>query len=119
MVRGIVNSLYCLCRNNTFASLLLLFKSLSLNCKQPLDEKTEVIHIEKIIAQEPELIFRLLAMVNSLEYRGIDKITSIKMAIVRFGLLKLRSWVLLFMSQKSSGKPDELITNTLIRANSC
>lgn len=81
-----------------------------------MNENIEVDNIEHIIANDPELIFRLLAMVNSLEYRGIEKITSLKAAIVRFGLTKLKSWILLFLSQKAFNKPDELIKNALVRA---
>lgn len=79
-------------------------------------EDVEIDEINRLIAQEPELVFRILAMANSLEYRGVQKIVSLKAAIIRFGLIKLKSWVLLFLSKQKFDKPSDLIKNSLVRA---
>ncbi len=78
-----------------------------------------VVEIEKILASDPKLSFKLLQIINSAAYAKVKKIESIHQAIVYMGLEKLREWgSLIALSAVSSRSPEQML-NAMIRAKMC
>ncbi len=75
--------------------------------------------IEAIISLDPKLTYRILLIVNSVCYRGYEEIKSIRNAVIRVGVNKIKSWAVLLMIQDLDDKPYELIEITIIRARIC
>ena len=80
---------------------------------------TEVNHVEEIISQDVSLSYKLFRCVNSAAFGLKNKMTSIKQAVVYFGLQRLKNWVCLLAMASNSGKPAELIHVGLVRAKMC
>lgn len=75
--------------------------------------------VEAIINKDPELVLRLLKIVNSARFAFQRKISSIADAVVALGLDELRKWALLITVSQSNDKPDELIREILTCAHMC
>lgn len=73
--------------------------------------------IENIIKNDVSLTFKLLKYINSSFFGFKSKIVSIKHALALLGTNELKKWMLL-MSLQAVGedKPEELLTNSLLRA---
>ena len=64
--------------------------------------------------------YKLLRYINSVYFRTISNISSIKLAIVLLGEKGIRRFVsLIAMAKLASDKPDELIRTSIIRAKFC
>lgn len=71
----------------------------------------------QIIAGDPHLAVKLLKIANSTFYRSQAKISSIRQVILRFGITRLKKWVVLFgLLEFSAIEHARLV---LIRANVC
>lgn len=77
-------------------------------------------NIEKLIAPDVNLSYRLLRYINSAFFAKSQRISSIKQALVYMGQKEIRRFVsLIGISNLASGKPDELIRAACIRAKFC
>lgn len=76
--------------------------------------------LEKIIQRDVGISYKLLRYINSAYYRPISEITSIRQAIVHLGERGIRRFLsLIAMSNLASGKPDELVRESIVRASFC
>ena len=77
-------------------------------------------NLEKVIARDVAISYKLLKFINSAFYRRVKKISSIKQAIVFLGEREIRRFVsLVAMAKLSTEKPDELIRSSVVRAKFC
>ncbi|MBC8431082.1 MAG: EAL domain-containing protein [Desulfobacterales bacterium] len=76
--------------------------------------------LEKHIIQDLSVSYKLLRMINSAYFRRINEVSSIKQAIIMIGETGIRRFLsLIAMAGLVSGKPDELIKVSIIRAKFC
>jgi EAL and modified HD-GYP domain-containing signal transduction protein len=76
--------------------------------------------LEKIILRDVAISYKLLRYINSVYFRRVSNISSIKQAIVLLGEKGIRRFVsLIAMAKLASDKPDELIRTSIIRAKFC
>lgn len=75
--------------------------------------------IERMIARDTLLSFKLLRLVNSAAFGLSRSVDSLRQAIMLLGLNKLRNWVNLLALSNLSGKPHELSIAALTRARMC
>jgi len=83
------------------------------------DEEAPIEKIERMIARDTLLSFKLLRLVNSAAFGLSRKVESLRQAILLLGLNKLRNWVNLLALSNLSGKPHELSVAALTRARMC
>ena len=76
--------------------------------------------IERMIAPDVSLSYRLLRYINSAFFTKAQSIGSIKQALVYMGKNEIRRFVsLVGISELSKGKPDELLRTACIRGKFC
>lgn len=76
--------------------------------------------IEKALAQDARLTFKLLRYVNSAAFAERREIESIREALVLVGGDTIKKWVaLILMMQLTEGKPQALLITALVRAKMC
>lgn len=75
--------------------------------------------IEKILASDPTLSFKLLQIINSAAFTKANKIDSLHQAIVYMGLEKLKEWASLIALSTVQSKSPEMMLNAMIRAKMC
>lgn len=81
-------------------------------------ESPDFKELTRIIEGDVGLSYKILKMINSVAYGGSSEIESIHQAVVRIGLEELRKWIIvLMMKDLSDGKSDELLHQSLVRAN--
>ncbi len=83
------------------------------------DPDTELYELSEIITTDNLLSYKLLRIVNSPIFRGVNEIVSIHEAIIRFGFANLKKWVLMLSLCNMSDKPMALVELTLQRAVMC
>jgi EAL and modified HD-GYP domain-containing signal transduction protein len=84
------------------------------------DPSIDLREVEKLIAQDVILSFRLLRYINCATFGLRREVDSIRQAIMLLGLATVRNWAtLLLLSQFDDRKPRELMTIALIRARMC
>lgn len=98
-----------------------LFK---LNCLRMMAEvNNPVADFEKVISlikDDVSLSYNLLKFINSSFYGFKNKINSIKQALMLLGLSEVRKWSsIIILQNMGEDKPDELITNSIVRATFC
>ncbi len=95
------------------AELLQLFASLQ-------NKDVEINEIEALITRNLTFSYKLFKYLNSAAFSLGSEITSVKQAVVFFGLERLKNWVsLLILSLAKDDKPVELINMALTRAKMC
>ncbi|ACE83014.1 EAL and HDOD domain-containing protein [Cellvibrio japonicus] len=75
--------------------------------------------VERMIASDTLLSFKLLRLVNSVAFGLNREVDSLRQAIMLLGLNKLRNWVNLLALSNLGGKPHELSVTALTRARLC
>ncbi len=76
--------------------------------------------LEKLIARDVSISFKLMRYINSAYFRRVQEISSIKHAILLLGEKEVRRFVsLIGMTILASDKPDELTRASIIRARLC
>lgn len=75
--------------------------------------------VEQIIQSDVNLSVKLLRQINSSYYSLIHPVSSIRQAIVRFGLDHIRTWTCVLLLGSVSEKPLELMGMALIRGRMC
>lgn len=83
------------------------------------DANAPIDKIERMIARDTLLSFKLLRLVNSAAFGLSRNVESLRQAIMLLGLNKLRNWVNLLALSNLSGKPHELSITALTRARMC
>ncbi len=83
------------------------------------DPDVELSEVTKIFSADNVLSFKLLKIVNSPLYRGVSELKSVQDAIVRFGLMNLKKWVMMLSLCSLGNKPSALIKLALQRAIMC
>ncbi|MBA1149310.1 HDOD domain-containing protein [Ectothiorhodospiraceae bacterium WFHF3C12] len=79
----------------------------------------EVDELERLIARDVSLSYKLLRYLNSAFFNLGRRIDSIRQAIVFLGLRELRSWASLVALAAVPDKPQALMTSLMIRAKTC
>jgi c-di-GMP-related signal transduction protein len=83
-------------------------------------EDFEFDRLEKMIVRDASISYKLMRLINSAFYKRAKEISSIRQAIVMIGETGVRRFLsLIAMAGLASGKPDELIKVSLIRAKFC
>lgn len=76
--------------------------------------------IEKALAQDAILTYKLLRYVNSAAFAQRHEIDSIKEALALVGADTIKKWAtLILMMQLTEGKPQALLVTALVRARMC
>jgi c-di-GMP phosphodiesterase len=83
------------------------------------DPDVPVDKIEKMLARDTVLSFKLLRLVNSAAFGLARKIDSLKQAIMLLGLNKIKNWVNILAMSNLGDKPHELSVAALTRARMC
>jgi len=83
------------------------------------DPDVPVEKIEKMIARDTVLSFKLLRLVNSAAFGLVRKVDSLKQAIMLLGLNKIKNWVNILAMSNLGDKPHELSVSALTRARMC
>ncbi|WP_331346848.1 EAL and HDOD domain-containing protein [Cellvibrio sp. UBA7661] len=83
------------------------------------DPDVPIEKVERMIARDTLLSFKLLRLVNSAAFGLSRDVESLRQAIMLLGLQKLRNWVNLLALSNLSGKPHELSVAALTRARMC
>lgn len=83
------------------------------------DPSVKINDVSKLITTDSVLSYKLLRMVNSPVFRGLNEITSIQEAVVRFGFANLKKWVMMLSLCNMLDKPISLVELTLQRAFLC
>ena len=88
--------------------------------KQLNDPDFKFSQIEKALAPDARLTFKLLRYVNSAAFALRKEIDSIKEALVLVGGETIKKWAtLILMMQLTEGKPQALLVTALVRARMC
>jgi EAL and modified HD-GYP domain-containing signal transduction protein len=83
------------------------------------DPEVPVDKIEKMLARDAVLSFKLLRLVNSAAFGLARTIDSLKQAIMLLGLNKIKNWVNILAMSNLGDKPHELSVSALTRARMC
>lgn len=85
-----------------------------------LDNDFEVNEVEKLIKSDVGISYKLIKMLNSASYNFIQKISSIKQAIMLIGREELRKWLtIIAMSEMQSSNEEEITKSIIVRARFC
>ncbi len=80
----------------------------------------KISRLERTIARDVSLSYKLLRFINSAAFGLVREIRSIRHALNLMGILEFKKWMsLILLSQMGSDKPNELLINSLIRAKFC
>lgn len=84
------------------------------------DPNVDLREVERVLAQDAALAYKLLRYVNSAAFSRRREIESLRDALVLVGLDRIRDWAsLILMGRVATGKPRELIVTGLLRAYMC
>jgi EAL and modified HD-GYP domain-containing signal transduction protein len=83
------------------------------------DSDVQLADLERVIANDVALSYRLLKYINSAYFSLRKEITSIKQALALLGLESLRRWATLSIFADVGDQPRELLVTALIRARFC
>ena len=83
-------------------------------------EDFRMTELEKFVSRDLSINYKLMRYINSAYFGMVKKVSSVKQTIVLLGIKEIRRFFsLIAMAQLVSGKPDELIRASLIRAKFC
>lgn len=88
------------------------------------DENSSVDQIAKVVMGDVSLAYKVLKQTNTYAYQSLERISSVRQAIVRIGLKELKRWVqFLAIYQEDfkgmEGRLKVLVNHSLVRANTC
>ena len=75
--------------------------------------------IEALALRDPELVYKILRVINSAAFSLRREVTSLAHAISLLGLDQIRRWVMLFLSVAEEGQPQEMTRAMLQRGRMC
>lgn len=83
-------------------------------------EDFRMTELEEFVSRDLSINYKLMRYINSAYFGMFKRVSSVKQTIVLLGIKEIRRFLsLLAMAQLVSGKPDELIRASLIRARLC
>lgn len=83
------------------------------------DPDIEFDEIERLISQDPALLYKLTRLLNSAAV-GLNKhIDSVKHALVFLGINAIKTWTTIIAMNEIDAIPDELMTMALVRGKMC
>ena len=83
-------------------------------------EDFRMTELEKFVLRDLSINYKLMRYINSAYFGMFKRVSSVKQTIVLLGMKEIRRFLsLIAMAQLVSGKPDELIRASLIRARLC
>ena len=83
-------------------------------------EDCRITELEKFVSRDLSINYKLMRYINSAYFGMFKKVKSVKQTLVLLGTKEVRRFIsLIAMAQLVSGKPDELIRASLIRARLC
>jgi len=83
-------------------------------------EEFRMTELENLVLRDLSINYKLMRYINSAYFGMFKRVTSVKQSIVLLGIKEIRRFLsLIAMAQLVSGKPDELIRASLIRAKLC
>lgn len=83
------------------------------------DPMIQLVDLERLVANDVALSYRLLKYINSAYFSLRGRIGSIKQAVALLGIEPLRRWATLNVFAEVGDKPRELFVTALIRARFC
>jgi EAL and modified HD-GYP domain-containing signal transduction protein len=83
------------------------------------DPTVEFGELQRMIARDVALSYRLLRYVNSAFFGLRREVSSVNQALVLLGMENLRRWATLTLFTSVDGKPQELTVTALLRARFC
>ena len=84
------------------------------------DPDAEIERIEQLVGSDPGLTLRMLRAANSASTGSVNKVTSLRQALVIIGLKRVRSWVVLSLLEGSAiSSATEGLWSVLARAFTC
>ncbi|NPC93983.1 HDOD domain-containing protein [Bacillus sp. WMMC1349] len=87
------------------------------------EEQPDIASITNIIERDLSLSYQLLKLINSPANRPIQKIKSIRQAIVLLGFKEIKRWIFILsfkdLTRKQDSSKNELVKISLIRAKLC
>lgn len=88
-----------------------------LNIFNSFQANADIEEIESLFKMAPDLIYRLLALINSVAYEFMAKISSVKQAIALLGYDNVSRWILTIVlaSKKSDFRSDPLLESAVIK----
>lgn len=85
-----------------------------------LDHNFEVTEVENLIKSDVAISYKLIKMLNSSSFDFVQRISSIKQAIMLIGREELRKWLtVIAMSEMQSSNEEEATRSIIIRARFC
>ncbi|WP_448576205.1 EAL and HDOD domain-containing protein [Thermomicrobium sp.] len=75
--------------------------------------------IERLLAQDLRLAYKLLKLVNSVWFARRSRIESLRQALLVLGIRNVTAWVTLLVLAGVESKPVELVRTALLRARLC
>ncbi len=88
-----------------------------LNIFNSFQSNADIEEIESLFKMAPDLIYRLLTLINSVAYEFIAKISSVKQAIALLGYDNVSRWILTIVlaSKKSDFRSDPLLESAMVK----
>ena len=88
------------------------------------NDNTSVDQIARVVMRDVSLAYKILKQTNTYAYQSLEKISSVRQAIVRIGLAELKRWVQFLAiyqedAKGASGRTKVLVSNSLVRAHLC
>jgi len=83
------------------------------------DPDVPILHVERLLSQDPVLSYKLLRLVNSAAFGLPRTVDSLRQAITLLGLDIIKNWVNLLAMANLGDKPVELSVAALTRARMC
>lgn len=83
------------------------------------DPNVPILHVERLLSQDPILSYKLLRLVNSAAFGLPRTVESLRQAITLLGLDIIKNWVNLLAMANLGNKPVELSIAALTRARMC
>ncbi len=80
---------------------------------------TDINALEKLVAQDAALTYRLLRYVNSPCVAIRRKVESLRRALIIIGASTIKNWITLILFTRLDDKPRELMVTALVRARMC
>ena len=97
-------------RNNTCFNIM----------SQLMNNDFDINEIEAIIKSDVAISYKLMRLLNSASFSFVQRISSIKQAIMLIGKKELNKWLtVITMSEMQSSNEQEVTTSTIIRARFC
>ncbi|MDW8060693.1 MAG: HDOD domain-containing protein [Thermomicrobium sp.] len=83
------------------------------------DPAVEFEEVERLLAQDVDLTYKLLKLVNTVWFARRSRIESLRQALLVLGLRNVAAWVAVLVLAGVERKPVELVRTALVRAHMC